>query len=958
MSDWLMESAAPGASPAPAADAGVDRRLRQIDVTLALCALLVLGLPYLWARGLGRLMRTPMAGLGGRRFERLRLQLPDTRCGRLMAALGASGWPVLFNILRGDMAWVGPAAQALTPETAEVADAVDPKSVRCAVRPGVLSLWSIRRRAAVAFSTEEASTLDYLAGRGVKHDIGVLVRGAFVTLFAAPQEAGPGRVLLCDVCFDNVDMGEALGRIDAMLDASTPSQVSFVNPACVNIAAGQRGYRRALARAALVLPDGIGTKIAADLLGTPLKQNVNGTDLFPRLCDRLEARGARLFLLGGQPEVVQRVADVVRARWPAIHLVGVRDGFFTTAQEGEVAAQVRASGADIMLVARGVPMQDIFIDRYLHHFGVKVSVGVGGLFDFVSGRISRAPRWMREAGLEWIWRLLQEPGRMWRRYLIGNFTFLARVLLQRLRLRQPHDDSLPEPDAAAVGADERVVGVLFANAGTSDDIPAEPDFPAALLPCGPTTFIERGVAQLVQAGVRHIHIVATVRPDLLRSVLGQGERWGVRLTWHLTDDLEHAAQALRLLRLHPQQRVVIGCAHRCIASSAVARLVEIDQRALVPESPDAALWSGWASVPAHAVEALARCDSALAFELAICESEIGELMLRPEDYGSADSAAELLVAQVQLPAAEVLAGVTEAWIAMPWGAMSPQAHVSPQAKVQGPAWIGAGCVVAPGAEIGPHAVLVRDVIVSPATTLRNCVVLAHTFVGQGLELRDAIANGASVQHVALRARNDLVEADGILTSIRPATAGRGVLIGRALALATVLLAAPLVAIDLLLRQLTGQALPWRSQEVVAGRNRRSGAWHIRKLRVPRSGLSRVATAVAVYGQVLDIAGGQRRWFGVRPRSPAEWRQLPPDWRAMLNDAPLGLLHLGAWGESKATGPEVRAAADLMWLSRPRGWRVLPFALRAVRATGSTWAHGVGPNAQGSMLAPLSPMTRF
>jgi UDP-N-acetyl-D-mannosaminuronic acid transferase (WecB/TagA/CpsF family) len=113
--------------------------------------------------------------------------------------------------------------------------------------------------------------------------------------------------------------------------------------------------------------------------------------------------------------VAEGVADQIAARWPGLRVAGLRHGYFCAAEEGDVVAQVRDSGADLLLVARGVPSQDLCIDRHLPLLAVKVAMGVGGLFDFASGRIARAPMWMRETGLEWAYRLLQEPGRMWRR---------------------------------------------------------------------------------------------------------------------------------------------------------------------------------------------------------------------------------------------------------------------------------------------------------------------------------------------------------------------------------------------------------------------------------------------------------------------------------------------------------------------------------------------------------------
>jgi N-acetylglucosaminyldiphosphoundecaprenol N-acetyl-beta-D-mannosaminyltransferase len=254
------------------------------------------------------------------------------------------------------MAWVGP-RQMPQQKQASAHPAL------MLVRPGLVNRWALRQRTAVNYGTELDADLEYVCVRGLRHDLGLLLHAVLLSWLPAPKPAQPGRITVGDVAFDNVSMEQALSQISQMLDGQSAQQVSFVNPACVNIAAGHRGYRRLLARAALVLPDGIGIKIAADLLGQPLRQNVNGTDLFPRLCDLLAERGARLYLLGGQAGVPQRVAQVIRAHWPSIRIVGVRNGFFSAAQEGAVAAEVRASGADIVLVARGVPMQDLFIDR-------------------------------------------------------------------------------------------------------------------------------------------------------------------------------------------------------------------------------------------------------------------------------------------------------------------------------------------------------------------------------------------------------------------------------------------------------------------------------------------------------------------------------------------------------------------------------------------------------------------
>lgn len=413
-----------------------DRGMRAFDL-LASGGLLLLMAPLFLLAGIAcDRGRQAVQGRDGIVFSRLSLQTRPGPLGRYLAALGVRYWPLLLHICVGHMAFVGPRVRA-------VAEPVNPRTL--SVRPGLVNPWFIQRRTRVHFDSEASADLQYLVRRGLIHDLGLLFRGLCVACLPVPTGEFPIRVRVGDVGFDNLDMAQALERIGQMLEHKAAHQVIFVNPSCVNIAARHRGYRRALRRASLVLPDGIGIKIGSDLLGTPLQQNLNGTDLFPRLCEMLELRGARVFLLGGSPGVAEAVAARIGLYWPALRVVGTRDGYFKVVDEGAVVAQVRSSGADLLLVARGVPAQDLFIDRYLPLFGVRVAMGVGGLFDFVSGRVNRAPDWMRQTGLEWVFRLAQEPGRLWKRYLVGNFTYLARISLQRFGLRQVMTDPLAAP---------------------------------------------------------------------------------------------------------------------------------------------------------------------------------------------------------------------------------------------------------------------------------------------------------------------------------------------------------------------------------------------------------------------------------------------------------------------------------------------------------------------------------
>lgn len=911
MSNWIPDTRPTAYTSASPIDPGVDRHLRQMDCLLAGLVLLLLCLPLGMALLLGRIQGQATIGVHGRPFQRWSLVFGDHLPGRLFSRLGASQWPVVLNILRGDMAWVGPSLSD---------DANQPPAPH-RVRPGLVNLWTIRRRTAVDFGTEEQATREYLSRRSVRHDLGLLLRAAFVGLITHTSRAQAGKVTICDVTFDNVNMVEALAQVRDMLDGEQTRQVSFVNPACVNIAAQDRGYRRALARCDLVLPDGIGTKIGADLLGTPIKQNVNGTDLFPRLCDILNARRSRIFLLGGQVGVPQTVAQVIQSRWPGIEVVGTRDGFFSVPEEGIVAAQVRASGADLLLVARGVPIQDVFIDRHLPHFGVKVAMGVGGLFDFVSGRIDRAPQWMRDIGLEWVYRLMQEPQRMWKRYLIGNFTFLIRVALQRIGLRAPALDTrtTSNPSSAAVPHapdSPSLVGlrtVLFATDAAAPDVPVPDDFPCALLPLGAETFAERIMAGLADAGVADVDLVVSNQPEALRQLLGEGQRWGINLRWHLVKDPGRPYDILRALDLAGCKRVLIGHADHWINSHAITQLSNANQVAMRIDKRDHMQWAGWASLTP---ESLRHMDARR--DLFAQMPHIGpkQLVLHSTQCVTAGHAHDLFEAQ-SLPLTQGTAPPT--WIPTPWGAMSPQAHIHEEARIIGPVFIGPGCHVNKQAQIGPNVVLTRNVVVSSGTAINDSLILPDTFFGNDLDVSHSVVSGARLHNFRLGVDTTLAQSDGLIMGMKPAPSLRSSFVARLLALLLAALLSPLVGLDLLIRHLRGQGARWQTTPVVTGRDEQRGQLVMQALRCASQQGSAWGQSVAQFGGLLDIVQGYRCWFGTRPRQDAEWYALSHEWQVLLSTVPVGWLHEPDWSDSEDIAMEARAAADAFYAVR-RGWK--------------------------------------
>ena len=163
-------------------------------------------------------------------------------------------------------------------------------------------------------------------------------------------------------------------------------------------------------------------------MGSALQENLNGTDLLPYLCSLAVRKGYSLYLLGAKEGVAEAMQENLESLYPGLKIAGTHHGYFDFDAEYEsVIAHINESGADILLVAFGAPLQEKFIRNYRNILEPRLLMGVGGLFDFYSNQMPRAPLWMRQIGIEWVYRLFQEPKRMWKRYIIGNPLFLYRV---------------------------------------------------------------------------------------------------------------------------------------------------------------------------------------------------------------------------------------------------------------------------------------------------------------------------------------------------------------------------------------------------------------------------------------------------------------------------------------------------------------------------------------------------
>jgi len=327
----------------------------------------------------------------------------------------------LFDIAAGRLAWVGAAPVAIA-HSGDMPTAIP-------LRPGCLSIYRLQRLTGSQYDAS-ATVADY-PNHSLKESITIILRFCIARTLAAEFGAKrPARFRMLGVDIDNCSIDDAMSRIKQSVTSNTPSNFAFVNPDCLNIATVNSDYARTLSTMDGVFADGIGVRIGCRILGIHLRDNVNGTDLFPLICAYAEANQRSLYLLGGKPGVADTVMHKMQARFTDLRIVGTQHGYFDAAQEAEIVEQINRSDADILLVAFGAPRQEFWIEKHSDALKPAVRLGVGGLFDFYSERISRSPRWMRDIGLEWVWRLLQEPGRMWRRYVLGNPLFLFRVHAQ------------------------------------------------------------------------------------------------------------------------------------------------------------------------------------------------------------------------------------------------------------------------------------------------------------------------------------------------------------------------------------------------------------------------------------------------------------------------------------------------------------------------------------------------
>jgi N-acetylglucosaminyldiphosphoundecaprenol N-acetyl-beta-D-mannosaminyltransferase len=239
----------------------------------------------------------------------------------------------------------------------------------------------------------------------------------------APDRA---RILGCEI--DKLAKAEAVARCDSLIRSRARAQYIAVNASKVVLMHREPALREMARSCELVTADGQAVVWASRLLGDPLPERIAGIDLMSELLSLAELRGYRVYLLGARADVLERAVARVRSRHPRIALAGWRDGYFRSDEESSVAADIRAARPDLLFVGMPSPHKEHFLAQWGSELDVPFAMGVGGAIDVLAGVTRRAPRVWQRLGLEWAYRLAQEPRRLWRRYAVTNLAFIALTL--------------------------------------------------------------------------------------------------------------------------------------------------------------------------------------------------------------------------------------------------------------------------------------------------------------------------------------------------------------------------------------------------------------------------------------------------------------------------------------------------------------------------------------------------
>lgn len=244
------------------------------------------------------------------------------------------------------------------------------------------------------------------------------------------------RVNVLGVGVDPLTVGDLQAEVGRLVRGGRGGLVLNVNAHCLNLCYADPALRGFFNAADVVFCDGAGVMLAARLLGRRIPERITYADWAWQLADFAEARNLSLYFLGARPGVAQAAARRLKQRYPGLNIVGVHHGYFDRSENEALVQKINAAAPDILLVGLGMPLQEYWLMENRHRLDASVALTGGAVFDYVSGRLVRGPRLLVSSGFEWLVRLLIDPRRLWRRYLVGNPLFFLRVVRQRLGVQE------------------------------------------------------------------------------------------------------------------------------------------------------------------------------------------------------------------------------------------------------------------------------------------------------------------------------------------------------------------------------------------------------------------------------------------------------------------------------------------------------------------------------------------
>ena len=259
--------------------------------------------------------------------------------------------------------------------------------------------------------------------------------------------AGRARIEIGKVLVDRVDLATAVGRIRGFLADGRAHQVTTVNLDFLRLAERNPLFMETINHAALAVADGMPLVWLSRLKGEPLAERVAGVELVEACCELAAEAGAGVFLLGGAEGIADAAGRAIERRFPGLRVVGSYSpplGDFSAQQDRAMVQLIRDAAPAFLFVALGAPRQDLWISQHLDELNVSVAMGVGCVLDLHAGVRQRAPGWLRAAGMEWAFRLAQEPRRLWRRYVLNDMPMLARLLVSAASERKG-GSAVPQP---------------------------------------------------------------------------------------------------------------------------------------------------------------------------------------------------------------------------------------------------------------------------------------------------------------------------------------------------------------------------------------------------------------------------------------------------------------------------------------------------------------------------------